>query len=152
MKRYLSGLSQASASRAESSPDGFFLVRVERAQYRWHAQKPYFLMLFKVLEPETSFGHRFTGRLYCTAKALWKLNWFLLDFAYDAELLERDEVDDKHLVGLSGVVQIRHAVVSGTPLITLGGFAPSSKWEELSATVAGKTAASCDTTKTRAVS
>jgi hypothetical protein len=39
----------------------------------------------------------FSSRLYCTPKALWKLNWFLRDFGYDNELLDRTEVDDKLL-------------------------------------------------------
>jgi hypothetical protein len=78
-------------------------------------------------------GNRFTGRLYCTPRALWKLNWFLRDFGYDSELLDRNEVDDKNLIGLSGVVKISHAVVSGTSLLNLDAFAPASHWEELSA-------------------
>lgn len=132
MKRYVSGLSQASASPVEGLPDGLFLVRVERAQYRWHAQKPYFALVFSVLEPKGFAGIRFTGRLYCTAKALWKLNWFLRDFGYDNELLERNEIDDKSLVGLSGVIKISHAVVNGSSLLNLDAFAPVSQWERLS--------------------
>jgi hypothetical protein len=132
MKRCVSGLSQASASPFEGLPDGLFLVRVERAQYRWHAQKPYFALVFSVLEPKGFAGNRFTGRLYCTPKALWKLNWFLRDFGYDSELLERNEIDDKSLVGLSGVIKISHAVVNGSSLLNLDAFAPVSQWERLS--------------------
>ncbi len=54
MKRYVSGLSQASASPVEGLPDGLFLVRIERAQYRWHAQKPYFAFVFSVLNRRRS--------------------------------------------------------------------------------------------------
>jgi len=132
MKRYVSGLSQASTSPVEGLPNGLFLVRVERAQYRWHAQKPYFALVFSVLEPKRFAGIRFTGRLYCTPKALWKLNWFLRDFGYDSELLERNEIDDKSLVGLSGVIKISHAVVNGSSLLNLDAFAPVSQWERLS--------------------
>jgi hypothetical protein len=132
MKRYVHGLSQASASPVEGLPDGLFLARVERAQYRWHAQKPYFALVFSVLEPKGFAGNRFTGRLYCTPKALWKLNWFLRDFGYDTELLERNEIDDKSLVGLSGVIKISHAVVNGSSLLNLDAFAPASQWEALS--------------------
>jgi hypothetical protein len=131
MKRHVSGLSQANASPVDGLPDGFFLVRIERAQYRWHAQKPYFAVGFSVLEPRVFAGNRFTARLYCTPKALWKLNWFLRDFGYDSELLGRDEVDDKNLVGLSGVVRISHSVVNGSSLLNLDAFAPASQWEEL---------------------
>jgi hypothetical protein len=135
MKRYVSGLSQASASAVEGLPDGLFLVRIERAQYRWHAQKPYFAIVFSALEPKAFAGNRFTGRLYCTPKALWKLNWFLRDFGYDSELLERNEIDDKNLVGLSGVVKIGHSVLNGSSLLNLDGFAPASHWEVLSSDI-----------------
>ena len=112
-------------------PDGLFLVRVERAQYRWDAQKPFYLLRLSVLEPKELAGHLIAGRLYCTPKALWKLNWFLRDFGYDTELLGRDEIDDKSLVGLRGVVKISHVVLNGTSLLNLDGFAPASQWEEL---------------------
>ncbi len=144
MKRYVSGLNRANASATEGLPNGLFLVRVERAQYRWHAQKPFYAFVFTVLEPKPLAGNRFTGRLYCTPKALWKLNWFLRDFkalwklnwflrdfGYDTELLGRDEIDDKNLVGLSGVVKITHSIVNGTSLLNLDGFAPRGQWEEL---------------------
>jgi hypothetical protein len=62
------------------------------------------------------------------------LNWFLCDFGYDTELLGRDEVDETQLVGLQGVVKISHIVLSGTSLLRLDGFAPASRWEELSPT------------------
>src|SRR5205814_7176099 len=71
------------------------------------------------------------ARVYSTPKALWKLNWFLRDFGYDMELLGRDEIDDKNLVGLSGVVKISHAVVNGTSLLNLQAFAPANQWKNL---------------------
>jgi hypothetical protein len=121
-----------SASPIEGLPDGLFLVRIERAQYRWHTQKPYFAFVFSVLEPKALAGNRFSSRLYCTPKALWKLNWFLRDFGYDSELLERNEIDDKNLVGLSGIVKISHAVVNGTSVLNLDVFASASQWKVLS--------------------
>ena len=132
MKRYISGLSQASTCRTDGLPDGLVLVRVERAQHRWHGLKRFYALIFSVLEPKPLAGTRFGGRLYCTPKALWKLNWFLRDFGYDTELLGRDEVDDNNLVGLTGVVKITHSVVNGTSSLNLDGFAPRSQWEELS--------------------
>jgi hypothetical protein len=134
MKRYVSGLSQATAS-VESLPDGLFLVRVERAQYRWHSQKPYFAVVFSVFEPKAFAGNRFTGRLYCTPKALWKLNWFLRDFGYDSELLERNEIDDRNLVGLPGIVKISHRVVNGSSRLNLDAFAPANQWKALSSDI-----------------
>ncbi len=132
MKRYVAGLSQASASPVEGLPDGLFLVRIERAQYRWHAQKPYFAVVFSVFEPKAFAGNRFSSRLYCTPKALWKLNWFLREFGYDSELLERNEIDDRNLVGLSGVVKISHAIINGSSLLNLDAFAPANQWKVLS--------------------
>jgi hypothetical protein len=60
------------------------------------------------------------------------LNWYLRDFGYDVELLGRDEVDERQLVGLRRVVKISHIVFNGTSLLRLDGFAPASRWEELS--------------------
>jgi hypothetical protein len=131
MRRRIEGLGNADQSSAGVFPDGLFLVRVERAQYRWHAQKPYYLLRLSVIEPKELAGHLIGGRLYCSPKALWKLNWFLRDFGYDTELLGRDEIDDKSLVGLRGVVKISHVFLNGTSLINLDGFAPASQWEEL---------------------
>jgi hypothetical protein len=131
MRRRIEGLCNADQSSAGVFPDGLFLVRVERVQYRWHAQKPYCELRLEVLEPKKLAGHLISGRLYCSPKALWKLNWFLRDFGYDTELLGRDEIDDNNLVGLQGVVKIRHLVLNGTSLLNLDGFAPATQWEEL---------------------
>jgi hypothetical protein len=133
MKRYVSGLNQASQSATDSLTDGLFLVCVERIQYRWHRQKPFYAIQFSVVEPTVLAGNRFAARLSCGAKNLWKLNWFLRDFGYDSELLERNEIDDKKLVGLCGVVKISHSVVNGTTVLDFDGFAPASHWERLSA-------------------
>ena len=84
------------------------------------------------LSPVRFSGHVLSSRLYCSPKALWKLNWFLRDFGYDAELLGRDEVDETQLVGLKGVVKISHIVFNGASLLRLDGFAPAGRWEELS--------------------
>ena len=132
MRRRIQGLHEADQSAASQVRDGLLLVRVERAYHRWDARKPFYLLRFSVLEPKELSGHSITGRLYCTPRALWKLNWFLRDFGYDAELLGQDEIDDKNLVGLRGVVKISHVVVSGTSLLNFDGFAPASQWEDLS--------------------
>ena len=134
MKRQLHGLAETARDSRPEIPDGVFLVRVASAQYRWHAQKPFYVLRLSVLEPSTWAGHSIVGRLYCTQKALWKLGWFLRDFLYDPELLAHEQIDDKALPGLRGVVKISHAVVNGVSLINLDGFAPASQWEELSAT------------------
>ncbi|HKS74244.1 MAG TPA: hypothetical protein VJQ82_13665 [Terriglobales bacterium] len=130
MKRRFPGLHQA--SQPAEVPDGVYLVRVDRAQYRWHAQKPFYAVQFSVLEPKQFVGSLISGRIYCTEKALWKLSWFLRDFGYDAELLGRDELEEKRLVGLPGVVKVTHTTVNGTSLLHFDGFAPAARWEELS--------------------
>jgi hypothetical protein len=138
MKRRFAGLNQANGSSTEGVPGGLFLVRVERAQYRWHANKPYYLVRFAVLEPKPQAGSSITSRLYCTPKALWKLTWFLRDFGYDAELLAHDEIEEKALVGLCAVVKITHTVLHGTSVLNLDGFAPEGQWKELSMGAAGQ--------------
>jgi hypothetical protein len=132
MKRRFQGLHETARASADQLPDGVFLVRVDRAQYRWHAQKPFYILRLIVLEPHELAGRIISGRLFCTAKALWKLGWFLRDFLYDNELLGREEVDEKALSGLRGVVKISHTTVNSTSLLNLDGFAPASQWEELS--------------------
>src|SRR5262249_1195553 len=101
MKRHIPGLHQQ-ASNSDDNLEGLFLVRVERAFYRWHPQKSFFALRLAVLEPKEFADKTISGRLYCTPKALWKLNWFLRDFGYDTELLGRDEVDEKALLRLRG--------------------------------------------------
>jgi hypothetical protein len=130
MKRRFSGLQETAS--ANEVPDGIFLVRVEKAEYRWHAQKPFYILRLSILEPKELADRRISGRLYCTAKALWKLGWFLRDFLYDPDLLGSEEIDEKALFGLRGVVKISHTTLNGRSLLNLDGFAPAIQWEELS--------------------
>ncbi len=130
MRRRIPGLHQQ-AQNGDGILEGIFLVRVERASYRYHPQKPFFALCFAILQPEEHAGRTFSGRLYCTAKALWKLSWFLRDFGYDAELFGQDEVDEKALVGLRGVVKVSRAVVNGRCFVNLDAFSPAAEWEEL---------------------
>ena len=132
MKRQITGLNAADRCAADQVPDGIFLVRVQRVSYRRQAQKPYYAVSMVVLEPHRFAQHAISSRLYCNPKALWKLNWFLRDFGYDSELLSRDEVDERQLVGLTGVVKISHIVFNGASLLRFDGFAPAGRWEELS--------------------
>ena len=132
MKRQITGLHAADRSAAHQVPDGVFLVRVHRVQFRRQAPKPYYTLALTILEPNRFAALTLSGRVYCNPKALWKLNWFLRDFGYDTELLGRDEVDESQLQGLKGVVKISHIVFNGTSLLRLDGFAPAGRWEELS--------------------
>ena len=134
MKRQVPGLEETAQSPSDDVPDGVFLVRVDRAQYRWHAQKPFYTLRLAVLEPAELAGRTISGRLYCTSKALWKLGWFLRDFLYDQERLGREEVDEKALFGLRGIVKVSHTTLNGRCLLNLDGFAPASQWDEFSST------------------
>jgi hypothetical protein len=134
MKRQITGLHAADRCAADQIPEGVFLVRVQRVQFRRQAPKPYYTLALAIVEPSRFSGHTHSSRLYCNPQALWKLNWFLRDFGYDTELLGRDEVDETQLVGLKGVVKISHIVFKGASWLRLDGFAPASRWEELSPT------------------
>lgn len=131
MKRQISGL-HATDRCADQIPDGVFLVRVQRIQFRRHAQKPFYTLNLAILEPSRFAGNTLSSRLYCSPKALWKLSWFLRDFGYDSELLGRDEVEESQLAGLMGVIKISHFAFNDASLIRLDGFAPAAHWEELS--------------------
>src|SRR5580704_9086588 len=111
--------------------EGLFLARVDRAFYRWHPQKPFFALRFSILEPKQLSAQAISGRLYCTPKALWKLNWFLRDFGYDNDLFSRDEVDEKALLGLTGIVKTSRTTRNGRSFLNLDAFAPAGQWEEL---------------------
>ena len=117
---------------SETSLAGVFLARVERASYRRHPHKPFVELRLVILEPAPFQGRSFFGRLYCTERALWKLHWFLRNFGYDADLLNRDQVDEKALANLRGVVGISHKIVHGQSYQNLDSFAPASDWEALS--------------------
>lgn len=138
MKRYVPGLHGATQN-GDSDLEGLFLVRVDRAFYRWHPQKPFFALGLNILEPKQSAGRMISGRLYSTPRALWKLSWFLRDFGYDTDLLGRDEIDEKALRGLRGVVRISHTVLGRRRFLNLERFAPATDWEELSAVVVDMT-------------
>ena len=132
MKRQVPGLAAIARDSRPEISDGIFLVRVDGAQFRWHATKPFYVLRLSIVEPHAFARQPIVGRLYCTQKAMWKLGWFLRDFLYDPELLAHEQVDEKALPGLRGVVKISHAVINGISLINLDGFAPASQWQELS--------------------
>ncbi len=129
MKRTIPGL-HGEARGCKEISDGVFLVRVDRVFFRWHPQRPFYVLRLSILEPLEQQNRSFTGRLYCTPKALWKLRWFLRDFGYDPDLMGRDEIDEKALIGLQGIVRISHTTLDGRSFLNLGGFAPASEWEE----------------------
>ena len=131
MTRRIPGLSQAGLPTTEV-PTGLYLVSVGRVQYRWDKHKPYYAVRFTVREPKLFVGTSLPARLYSTPKALWKLAWFLRDFGYDTDLLGRDELDEKRLVGLQGVVKTSHTTIHGRMYLNLDAFAPAGEWDEFS--------------------
>jgi hypothetical protein len=138
MKRHIPGLHSRQQDR-ENLLEGLFLVRVDAASYRWHPQKPFLSVRFVIIEPEAFAERSFLGRLYCIERALWKLNWFLRDFGYDSDLLNQDQIDDKALLELRGVVRTSYVTLNGRSFQHLEAFAPETKWEELSCeAVSGK--------------
>ena len=131
MKRQIPGL-HAEPQASDEKLDGAFLARVDHVFYRWHPERPFYVLRFVILEPADHQGRSFTGRLYCTPKALWKLRWFLRDFGYDPDLIGRDEVDEKALLSLRGIVRISHTTLNRRTFLNLSGFAPACDWDQLS--------------------
>jgi len=133
MRRHIPDLHSEQQS-PERNLDGLFLVRVDKVSYRWHPQKPFLVLDFGVQEPFAFESRSFQARLYCSRRALWKLEWFLRDFGYDGELLDRDQVDEKALVGLRGVVRTSQTIVNGRSYQNLDSFAPIDDWPTLAST------------------
>jgi hypothetical protein len=129
VKRHIPGLHRE-GKNGSNELEGVFLVRVDRALYRWHPTRPFYLVRLSVVEPKEQMGHSLTGRIYCTPKALWRLSWFLHDFGYNTDLLGRDELDEKALIGLQGIVRVSHTVLNGHSFLNFDGFAPAADWEE----------------------
>jgi len=110
-------------------PEGLYLVSLQRALY-FGRPKAFYQLQFQILRPEPWTHRVFSARLYCTAKTLSKLLWFLQAFAYDCELLARGEIDDQALVGLQGIVKISHARRNGRSYWNLDAFAHESRWSD----------------------
>jgi hypothetical protein len=130
MKRKIHGLAHAS-QQPPDVPDGVYLVRVESVRFEREKTRPSYRLQFSILAPSDRGGQSIIGRIWCTPKALWKLSWFLRDFGYDQDLLGHDEIDDKRLVGLRGVLKVSHTTVNGRLFTNLDAFAPAEAWEDL---------------------
>jgi hypothetical protein len=129
VKRRFQGL--ASTITEAEIPNGVFMVRVDHVRYVKERQKPFYALRFSVLEPAPWAGRTVPGRLYCAPKALWKFSWLLRDFGYDAELFGRDEIDDKAMIGLRGVIKLSHTMVNGRHVTNLDAFAPAGAWASI---------------------
>src|SRR5262249_25614336 len=100
-----------------------------------HPQRPFYVLRFSVLEPQQYEARTVTGRLYCTPRALWKLSWFLREFGYDPDLMGKDEVDEKAVLGLRGIVRVSQTVLNGRSFLNLDGLAPADEWDRAAAEV-----------------
>lgn len=131
MKRQIPGLHRETRTLTDVL-EGVFLVRVAQVSYCSYRQKPFFSIRFVILEPKNLSSHSINGRIYCTAKALWRLNWFLRDFGYDPDLFGRDEVDERAIVGLKGIIRTSQRTLAGRDrsFLNLDGFAPASEWSD----------------------
>ena len=132
MKRHIPGLRRTVSSRDEFI-EGIFLVCVDRVYFCWHPQRPFYLIRFAIVEPESKRGQSFNGRIYCTQRAMWKFDWFLRDFRYDTDLLGREEIDEKALIGLTGIIHVSRTILNGHNYLNLSGFAPADDWDEQTA-------------------
>ena len=54
MNRRVPGLAETARDLRPKIPDGIFLARVDGAQFRWHAHKPFYVLRLSVMEPRTS--------------------------------------------------------------------------------------------------
>jgi hypothetical protein len=59
-------------------------------------------------------------------------------------LMGRDEVDEKALLGLRGVLRTSRTILNGRCFPNLEGFAPAADWEEHSASAASSQEAAHD--------
>ncbi len=131
MRQHLPGLNEALCDANDGLPDGIFVVNVKGARFNRCAQRSFYVLHLRIVEPSQFKGRPIVGRLYCSPKALWRLTWFLRDFGYDSECFERNEIDGNRLVDLRGVVKIRHTIVNGNPLVNFDAFAPAGEWPVL---------------------
>src|SRR3954470_11099910 len=125
MKRKIPGLHNPAAN-GEQQPNTY-LVRVVAARYRAN-RLPYLDLTFSLLEPAEHRGLKIVSRMDCRPKSFWKLTWFLKDFGYDAALLYDDEIDEKTIVGLEGVITISNRARGQQRPCTLHSFAPAHSW------------------------
>jgi hypothetical protein len=131
MRTRIQGLSQP----PEPSPlvAGAYRARVVRFGPAGHAAKHCRAATFLILEPAPYAGRSVRTRLYCHERALWKVRWFLRDFHYDAELLAAEELDDRRVLGLEGVIRLAYWGQDRHRRLDVQGFAHSECWGDLPA-------------------
>jgi hypothetical protein len=130
MRTHIQGLNQPS----ERKPlvEGLYKARVVKFEPAGHAAKPCRMATFLILGPDSFSGRHVKTRLYCHDRALWKLRWFLSDFGYDAELMAAEELDDRRVAGLEGVIRLSYWGLNGNRRLDVQGFARLDRWAEIS--------------------
>ena len=128
MRTKIQGLSRT--AKRSHLVEGLYRARVVRFRPAGHAAKPSLAATFQILEPAAYAGCYIRTRLYCHDRALWKLRWFLRAFRYDAELFAAEELDDRRVVGLEGVIRL--AYWGDARRLDVEGFALSERWGQLS--------------------
>lgn len=136
MRTRIQGLNQP--NERKSLLEGPYLARVVRFESAGHAAKPCRSATFLVLDPGPYSGRYVRTRLYCHERALWKLRWFLRDFGYDQELMAAEELDDRQVIGLEGVIRLAFWGTNGQRHLDVQGFAPKEEWAELSERLGGE--------------
>jgi hypothetical protein len=56
----------------------------------------------------------------------------LVSAGLDVDRLARDEIDEKAMLGLCGIVKISRTIINGASHVNFDGFAPASQWKEFS--------------------
>jgi hypothetical protein len=126
MKRKIPGLCQ-SPTVDQKHAAGTYLVRVVSARYYTH-RIPCLGLTFIIDDPADHRGLKIISRIDCRPKSFWKLSWFLKDFGYDPALLYDDEIDEKAIVGLRGVITISNRVRGQQSSCKIQSFAPAHLW------------------------
>jgi hypothetical protein len=130
MRTRIQGLSQPNERKL--LVEGLYRARVVRFEPAGHAAKPCRRATFLILEPAAYCGLHVRTRLYWHDRALWKLRWFLSDFGYDTELMAAEELDDRRVVGLEGVIRLAYWGSDAHRRLDVEGFAPTERWPERS--------------------
>jgi hypothetical protein len=104
MTRHIQGL-HAVSERQPDLPSGSYLAQIVAGRVT-RTPQPRLSVELRVLEPREHEGARLLLTLSCARNHLWRVSWFLRDFSYDRDLLDRDFIDPNKLKGLRGVVRI----------------------------------------------
>jgi hypothetical protein len=128
LRTKIPGLSQA----PERNPlvEGSYLARVVRFGPAGHAAKPCVAATFLILGTVPYSDRYVRTRLYCHDRALWKLRWFVHDFNYGADLLAGDDLDDRGVVGLEGVIRLAYGGTTATAVWMFRASLPASRRDQ----------------------